>query len=438
MLHPPEQEQVVYRNNTPLKNPQRKNLNRFSPIGVYRVTNHQDRYLSHTNLRFKFSTKPEVNIGNEFLLAKETRLQYSIHLGPKSYKRMNSNFTIKETGEMPAQIFESDTETQEKNEAKKPAQDQGPAQAQKPVQVQENQKLEVPATVAPSSQDPPEETLKYFSCGKCGQGFKTPGEVEIHWDKPCSPNHGIPGNFRYHQFNPEGDTPITGPEEPSEISPDANAESPEPSKANTREGDTAAKDANYLVLNPIVSTQTGAIEPKPGHESAQEQSETPLREATPGLAPGREAEELVPESHSASNQDPRPDSRNEESQEEVLTKTKSYEWARIEKLDHEAIRSVAMAKTAETAKEKANKTKKERGKQNPPVDRTHAKEATPGSAPGGETVEQAPERSNSDFLTVDESGDVVNATWSDTPPKNENYQNNQRILGERIRNKKKS
>ena len=180
VLHPPEQEQVVYRNNTPLKNPQRKNLNRFSPIGVYRVTNHQDRYLSHTNLRFKFSTKPEVNIGNEFLPAKETRLQDFIHLGPKSYEKMNSDFTLKETDEMPVQIFESDTETQEKNEAKKPAQDQGPAQAQKPVQVQENQKQEVPATIAPSSQDPPEETLKYFSCGICRQGFKTPSEVEIH------------------------------------------------------------------------------------------------------------------------------------------------------------------------------------------------------------------------------------------------------------------
>ena len=40
---------------------------------------------------------------------------------------MNSNFTLKETDEMPVQILESDTETQEKNEAKKPAQDQGPA-----------------------------------------------------------------------------------------------------------------------------------------------------------------------------------------------------------------------------------------------------------------------------------------------------------------------
>ena len=211
VLHPPEQEQVVYRNNTPLKNPQRKNLNRFSPIGVYRVTNHQDRYLSHTNLRFKFSTKPEVNIGNEFLPAKETRLQDFIHLGPKSYEKMNSNFAIKETDEMPVQIFESDTETQEKDEAKKPAQEQGPAQSQEPAQVKENQKLEVQATVVPSNQDPPEERLKYFSCGKCGQGFKTPGEVESHWDKPCSPIHGPPGNFTYHHFTPRGTPPSRPP-----------------------------------------------------------------------------------------------------------------------------------------------------------------------------------------------------------------------------------
>ena len=71
---------------------------------------------------------------------------------------MNSDFTLKETDEMPVQIFESDTETQEKNEA----QDQGPAQAQEPVQVQENQKQEVPATVAPSSQDPPKENVEIF------------------------------------------------------------------------------------------------------------------------------------------------------------------------------------------------------------------------------------------------------------------------------------
>ena len=175
---------------------------------------------------------------------------------------------------------------------------------------------------------------------------------------------------------------------------------PEPSKASAREGDTAAKDTNNLVLNPIVSTKTGANEPEPGHESAQEQTvgesgattadqetpdlETPLREATPGLAPEREAEELVPESHSAANPDPRPESRNEEAQEEVLTKKKSSEWARIEKLDHEAIRSVARAKTAETAPETANKTKKGTGKQYPPVHGTPAKVATPGSAPGGE------------------------------------------------------
>ena len=125
---------------------------------------------------------------------------------------MNSNFTLKETDKMPVQIFESDTETQEKNEANPPAQDQ------------ENQEQEVPTTATPPNQDPPGEMMKYFSCGKCGLGFKTPWEVEIH----LGTNHGITGNFRYREFTPGGVTPITGPEEPSEIYPDANADSDTP------------------------------------------------------------------------------------------------------------------------------------------------------------------------------------------------------------------
>ena len=75
VLQPTVKEQVAYPNYTILKYPQRKNLNRPPPIGVYRVKNHQDRHLSLRNLRFKSLSKPEVNIGNEFLLAKETRLQ---------------------------------------------------------------------------------------------------------------------------------------------------------------------------------------------------------------------------------------------------------------------------------------------------------------------------------------------------------------------------
>ena len=84
------------------------------------------------------------------------------------------------------------------------------------------------------------------------------------------------------------------------------------------------------------------------------------------MAPEMEAEEPVPESHSAANQDP-PESRYEEAQEEVLTKKKSSEWARIENLDHEAIRSVARTKAVETVPETANKTKRGIGKQDPPV-----------------------------------------------------------------------
>ena len=121
--------------------------------------------------------------------------------------------------------------------------------------------------------------MKYFSCGKCGLGFKTPCEVEIH----LGTNHGISGNFQYREFTPGGVTPITGPEEPSEIYLDANADSetpPEPPKAHAHAGDTAAKETNEEapgvtspnynpVLNPIGSTKTGAKESGHGHESAQ-------------------------------------------------------------------------------------------------------------------------------------------------------------------------
>ena len=56
----------------------------------------------------------------------------------------------------------------------------------------------------------------------------------------------------------------------------------------------------------------------------------------------------------------------------------------------------------------------------------------------------ATERSERDFLTVDESGDVVKATWSSTPPANEKYLKNQQLLREirkdqdQVRKKKKS
>ena len=59
-------------------------------------------------------------------------------------------------------------------------------------------------------------------------------------------------------------------------------------------------------------------------------------------------------------------------------------------------------------------------------------------------MEQAPKGSNRKFLTIDETGDVVNANWSDTPPASEKYRKNQQLLREirkdqdQIRNMKKS
>ena len=131
---------------------------------------------------------------------------------------MNSEFSLKETDEMPVQIFESDVETQENNEANQPT------------QVQENLELGVPPTAAPPSQDLPREKMKYYSCGKCGNGFNTADEVEIH----LGTNHGIPGNYRYGRVTSAGVTPITGPEEPPDA--DANADPDRNPKAPTNQG----------------------------------------------------------------------------------------------------------------------------------------------------------------------------------------------------------
>ena len=81
---------------------------------------------------------------------------------------MNSKFSLKDTVEMPVQIFESEVETSEIDEANPPT------------QAGEEQELETPPTMAPQDQDPPRETMKIFSCGKCGLACSTASEVEVH------------------------------------------------------------------------------------------------------------------------------------------------------------------------------------------------------------------------------------------------------------------
>ena len=48
------------------------------------------------------------------------------------------------------------------------------------------------------------------------------------------------------------------------------------------------------------------------------------------------------------------------------------------------------------------------------------------------------DKSERDFLTTDESGKEVKATWNGPPPTHETYLNDQRILRERSKNKEKS
>ena len=125
-------------------------------------------------------------------------------------------------------------------------------------------------------------------------------------------------------------------------------------------------------------------------------------------------------------------------QEEILTNKRADEWARVEHLDHEINRAKAMAKAADRTQESTKNPDKEPNKQDPQVNKPPLMEATPRSAPDGESVAQTTEKSDRNFLTIDESGDVVKGTWN-----SEKYRKNQLLMGElrkdqdRIREKKK-
>ena len=258
VLHQLNQKQVIYSIYS-VRNSRRKNLNRLPLIGVYRNS------LGHPPNKTDHRPKsPKVHKGNEFLLNKGTRLQFLTYAGPTSIKIMNSNFALRETAEMPVQILESDTETQEKNEAEKSARDLEPKQALEPARDQENQKRNAPAKDAPTGLQQSEEPPKYFSCGQCRQGFHTANEVESH----LVTTHGIT-DFRYRSFTPEEITPITGPDEPS----DSSSESP---------GANEQKPGNADVQTPAAGS------PETSNAIMETTApETPTRVAASGLAPER-------------------------------------------------------------------------------------------------------------------------------------------------------
>ena len=500
VLHQLSQKQVIYPI-YPVRNSQRKNLNRLPLIGVYR------NFLGHPpNKTDHCSKNPKVHKGNEFSLNKGTRPQFLTHPGPTSIKNMNSNFALRETTEIPVQILESDTETQEKNEAENSAPDLEPKQALEPARDQENQKRDAPATDAPTGLQQPEEPPKYFSCGQCGQGFHTANEVETH----LVTNHGIT-DFRYRGFTPEGITPITGPDEPSDSSSEApGANEQKPGNADVQIPTTGLPETSNAYMKTTIpdtptrvatpglapewevedlasefqndiedpQIETSGLPETPNANKETEIPETPLRAATPGQAPDGEDGDLAPGSQNAAkketeileaplgvatlgsapdreDEDQAPESQNaaisvlqQENdnfvvQEEILTNKRADEWARVEHLDHEINRAKAMAKAADRTQESTKNPDKEPNKQDPQVNKPPLMEATPRSAPDGESVAQTTEKSDRNFLTIDESGDVVKGTWNSSPPKSEKYRKNQLLMGElrkdqdRIREKKK-
>ena len=500
VLHQLSQKQVI-NPYYPVRYSKRKNHNKLPQIGVY--GNLQQHHPNKTDHRSK---NPKVHIGNEFLSKKGTRLQFLTHPGPTPIEKMNSNFTLRETVEMPAQILESDTEIQEKSEAEISPPVLEPRQALEPTRDPENQERDAPETDTPSGPQQPEEPPKYFSCGQCSQGFHTANEVETHLVK----THGIT-DFRYRSFTPEGMTPITGPDEPSDSlaeAPDAKEQKPGnedaqiptaglPETQNEDQETTTPEDPPRVATPGLAPEgeaedmasefQTVKEDPQIQTAGPSETSETnketltpeaPLRVATPVLAPEKEGGDLAPGPQKAANNETMiletspgvatlgsapegededhafesqnavtTENDNTEVQEENLTNKIADEWARVEHLDHEINRIKAMTKAANTTQESAKNTdKKDKkdDKQNPQVNNPPTMEATPGSAPGEEALVLTTGKSDREFLTFDESGDVVKGTWNSSPPKSENYRKTQLLLGEvrkdqdQIREKKRA
>ena len=122
--------------------------------------------------------------------------------------------------------------------------------------------------------------------------------------------------------------------------------------------------------------------------------ETTLGVATLGSAPDREDEDQAPKSQNAAISVLQQENDNFVVQEEILTNKRADEWARVEHLDHEINRAKAMAKAADRTQESTKNPDKEPNKQDPQVNKPPLMEATPRSAPDGESVAQTTEKSD--------------------------------------------
>ena len=216
-----------------------------------------------------------------------------------------------------------------------------------PAQAQEDPTPGAPPPQVQPGGLPPKNNVKYFCCGKCGQSYHTPDEVQVH----LGTNHGITDNFMYHKVTAAGVTPITGIEEQPGTDPDvpvakepSGSETPAPGPKSVQEPSVSAPE--------VSETETVNPSPVPSPE-----------EATCGSAPGREVGVGTDK---------------EIAQNEPLSKKKAAEWAKIEDLDHNKVNLEAKLKASKAAAkitaETIAKNKSGRKKQN-------IEEATPGSAP---------------------------------------------------------
>ena len=190
VLQPPRTRQVNYTSYS--KKYPRNYLYRLTHTGAHKL-GPRPRHC-HKLLLYR---KAKVNKEIELSIAKEPHYLNTTNPGHSQPAKMNSKFELGESAEPPAAIFESDAETGEPNDP------------HPPTQAQENPAPGGPPTQDQQEQLQPADTVKYFCCGICGERSHTPDEVQSH----LGINHGITGNFMFHQINAQGVTPITGIED---------------------------------------------------------------------------------------------------------------------------------------------------------------------------------------------------------------------------------
>ena len=263
VLKPPRTRQVNYTSYS--KKYPRNYLYRLTHTGAHKLEP-RPRHC-HKLLLYK---KAKVNKEIELSIAKEPHYLNTTNPGHFQPAKMNSKIELGESAELPAAIFESDAETGEPNDP------------HPPTQAQENPAPGGPPTQDQQEQLRPADTVKYFCCGICGERSHTPDEVQSH----LGINHGITGNFMFHQINAQGVTPITGIED-QQVPKEPGTSPPGPGCAQDRPEDATKTPSQWQKVsgsekgwfNPSICQTDSSEEedenpetPVPGPENAQKRS----------------------------------------------------------------------------------------------------------------------------------------------------------------------